>query len=212
MQRKPLPKHQTSVTKDHGNECTTTKKQYEFRPSKLTTSTPITQMNKRGRKDSNEDVVCNKCNKNISDKGLKCRVCKLSYCHKFTGLVQVMYTCFCKNTNKNCQWWCDSCTNVQPTIDNIVTTLQRMDLRIENRMERLERKIETLEESNKENIKTEINNLAETVVQTVKEEIVSLVDERTKELDRRRSKENNIIISNVPEGSETNTDKQKEED
>lgn len=66
-----------------------------------------------------------------------------------------------------------------------------------------------MEATNTTTIKVEVDSMKESVIETVKEDLLALVDQRTKELNTRKSKESNIILFNIPESPKTDSISQK---
>lgn len=66
-----------------------------------------------------------------------------------------------------------------------------------------------MEATNTTTIKVEVDSMKESVIDNVKEDLLALVDQRTTELNTRKSKESNIILFNIHESPKTDSISQK---
>ena len=164
------------------------------------------QENKRQRPGSSDEdcstFLCQKCDQNIHDK-VTCSCCKLHYCLQCAKISAILYQCFRNNELQNFHWTCSACTSMFPSLENISGTLNDIKVKHEHRMNIIENRMDNLEISTKQEIKTSVSAMKKDIVddikQEVKQDLNKMVDDRNKEFDDRRRREMNIVIFNLKE-------------
>ena len=164
------------------------------------------QENKRQRPGSSDEdcstFLCQKCDQNIHDK-VTCSCCKLHYCLQCAKISAILFQCIRNNELQNFHWTCSACTSMFPSLENISGTLNDIKVKHEHRMNTIENRMDNLEISIKQEIKTSVSAMKKDIVddikQEVKQDINKIVDDRNKEFDDRRRREMNEVVFNLKE-------------
>lgn len=113
-------------------------------------------------------------------------------------------------------WSCRSCKASFPTLQNIASTLQDIRDRHEKRIDGLEKRIDRFELSTQQEISKKIDSsvtsMKDDIIQSLKDDINTVVDKRTRELEDRKRRENNITLFNLPEHNFENVVESKKAD
>ena len=75
-------------------------------------------------------------------------------------------------------WSCRSFKTTIPSLDNITGLLKDMQKESNERMTRLESRVNILESENKENIKESVIDMKEEIISSLKDDINKIVDSR----------------------------------
>ena len=156
---------------------------------------------KRMRSDSGKNetgAFCQTCDTQISDK-IVCSGCNLSFCLKYARVSKSLYACFLNGELDDFHWTCACCKSMLPSLENIATTLQDLHVKSETRMNNIEDRMNRMENNTRVEIKENISNMKEEILESVKEGIDKLVDTRNKELEDRKKREMNSTVFNLPE-------------
>lgn len=105
-----------------------------------------------------------------------------------------------ESDSNDLRWSCKPCKTSIPSLEKINTSLISLQKSNEDRMKKLELKVDRVEADISTKVKTEIHSMKEEIVSSIKDEVISLVDDRNKELDDRRRREKNIVFFNLQEG------------
>lgn len=147
-------------------------------------------------------TTCARCDNDLDTQySLPCQGCRLVYCMRCTGLTKNALRCIINGEFGDYQWSCMSCKATEPTLQNIQEALGEMKIRQEERIARVEEKIQFIETTNKEEISKQIQDVKHEMTKEIKEDVISLVDQRNREFEDRRRRELNIVVYNLPEGS-----------
>ena len=98
---------------------------------------------------------------------------------------------------------CSACTSMFPSFENISGALNDIKVKHEHRMNIIENRMDNLEISTKQEIKTSVSAMKKGIVddikQEVKQDLYKMVDDRNKVFDDRRRREMNVVIFNLKE-------------
>lgn len=97
------------------------------------------------------------------------------------------------------EWSCRSCKATFPSLENISYVLGDIQRTTDKRITSLEERVTHFESNTSETIKHSIENMKSEVKDSVKEDLNKLVDARTRELEDRKRRDNNIVLFNVHE-------------
>lgn len=179
---------------------------------------------KRSRYSPDVTKICSRCDSELTNDNMICNGCKLKYCIRCTELTNAAYSCIKNGDLGDFQWNCRACKAVVPTLEHINNVLGDMQKKQEVRLEHIENRLDTMEISTQKQIKMcskEIKRelsieMKEEVKTKISEELLEdvnkMVDERSREWNNRRSRELNVVIFNLEEGTRTTGEENKEED
>ena len=154
---------------------------------------------KRFRQDSSDpEAYCQKCDKLTKD-NIMCQGCKLDYCLTCAKMSPTLYECLVQGEMEGFCWCCRSCKATMPSLDNITGLLKDMQKESNERMTKLESRVDVLESGAKEVIQESVSSMKEDIISSLKGDINNLVDSRHTELEDRKRRETNIILFNLPE-------------
>ena len=124
-------------------------------------------------------------------------------CDFFEKISAILFQCIRNNELQNFHWTCSASTSMFPSLENISGTLNDMKVKHENRMNTIENRMDNLEISTKQEIKTSVSAMKKYIVddikQEVKQDIKKIVYNRNKEFDDRRRREMNVVVFNLKE-------------
>lgn len=169
------------------------------------------QRNKRSKPEDSLHL-CGQCETelNTHTNHIQCDICGLNYCQRCSRISDMAYQCLINSDIDNMTWSCRVCKRTKPTLDHINNSLKMLCEKNEVRLDSIESRLNQLETTSKET-KTELHK-ASTMMDNLRENVFDLVDERTKELQERRSKEENVILFNMPECENQTPDEIKTHD
>ena len=154
---------------------------------------------KRLRQDSSDpESCCQKCDK-LTKESVRCQGCKLDYCVSCAKISPTLFECLMQGEMDDFYWSCRSCKTTIPSLDNITGLLKDMQKESNERMTRLESRVNTLESETKENIKESVIDMKEEIISSLKDDINKIVDSRQGEIEDRKRREMNIVAFNLPE-------------
>ena len=96
-------------------------------------------------------------------------------------------------------WSCRSCRATFPSLDNITRVLGDIQKITNSRMDAFEERLNTVEQRTKEGIESSVSKMKTEIIDSLQNNLESLVDTRTRELEERRRCDTNLVIFNVPE-------------
>jgi len=163
---------------------------------------------------SPDQMKCMRCDNEVqTDNYAKCNGCKLKFCTTCTGLSKQAFTLLIVSGEiEDYNWKCRSCKTISPTLESIDKSLQQLTEKQEIRLTNLESKMENLETTSKVTIQTEVQAAKVQIKGELHDDIKKMVESRTKEMDDRRRRELNIIVFNMPEGTNPRGTINKEKD
>lgn len=143
-----------------------------------------------------------KCEQLLGQKAhVLCSGCQLPYCGKCTGLTAPVLKYMQDTTSGDIRWTCKPCKTSIPSLEKISDSIKSLEKSNEERMSRLEMKVEKIEQNIPLVVKHETKNIKAQIIEEIKDDVINLVDDRNKELDERRKRENNIVLFNLIEGN-----------
>lgn len=107
---------------------------------------------------------------------------------------------------------CKSCKNTLPSLENIEQKLTNMSEQQEQRMRTLEDRVNKMETWTKQTVKEELKCAKEDFMEDIEDKISKIVDSKTREIEDRRRKEMNIVVFNLPEGTSSYNEVNRERD
>ncbi|MES9884549.1 MAG: hypothetical protein ABW185_27200 [Sedimenticola sp.] len=161
--------------------------------------------------------TCPKCEQDIGTKiSYDCSVCDLTFCFECTNISTALHEAILDNPESNFKWICMSCKHNFPSINNIQSSFVTMDKKNDKRMCSLEEKIDNINLTVSGKIQEEVKQMKGEVVQEITEKVMhNLTDEirkEVREIDEQKMRLSNIMVFNMPESTETNSEKKKEDD
>lgn len=193
-----------------------------LRPSSLdfTSSTPISQdKNEFGKRRRMGSSTCSRCDDTItysSDSFYSCSVCDLDFCVPCTGISSAMHQALQESKENNLLFTCKTCKQTFPSISKVNRSLSNLDRKNDIRLDNLESKIDNLEISLNRKIYNEVQSLKEGVVEevssTILDKLKTEVRAEVREIDDQKSRTMNMVIFNLPESVNTNSDERKQDD
>ena len=110
-----------------------------------------------------------------------------------------LFECLMQGEMDDFYWSCRSCKTTIPSLDNITGLLKDIQKESNERMTRLESRVNTLESETKENIKESVIDMKEEIISSLKDDINKIVDSRQGEIEDKKRREMNIVAFNLPE-------------
>ena len=161
---------------------------------------------------NNSGYICQKCEL-LVEKIIECSGCKLIFCLRCGKISESLYNCLVAGEMEDFLWTCRSCKSTFPSLEKILATLDNIKSKYEFRMSNLEEKVDNLQKSTKQEVKTQVSNLKEEIINSLKGDIHSVVDNRNKELEDRKRRELNLTIFNLKEhNNDSGLDNEKEDE
>ncbi|MES9881397.1 MAG: hypothetical protein ABW185_11005 [Sedimenticola sp.] len=112
----------------------------------------------------------------------------------------------------NFHWHCASCKSTFPSLQNISEVLNEIKTTHHDRMTNIETRLSDIESGSKIEIKESITEMKQELLESLMGNIDSIVDSRNREMDNRRRRETNLVIFNLPEGSNATNIENKKDD
>lgn len=167
---------------------------------------------KRLRQDSDDqEIMCQRCDYLTKDR-VVCSGCKLNFCLKCANISTNAWQCITKGEMDHFIWSCRCCRATFPSLDNISRVLGDIQKTTNTRMDKFEERLNNVEQRNKNDIETCVANMKTEIIDSLKDNMESLVDKRTKEIEERKRRDNNLVIFNVPEHSHAEAEFNKRAD
>ena len=115
---------------------------------------------------------------------------------------------------ENFMWSCRSCRATFPSLENITSVVQDIQKKSDVRMNRLEERMSSIENQSSLRIRECMANVKHEILEELKGDINDMVDVRTKEMEERKRRENNLVLFNLSEHREASgiDNKRKDEE
>ena len=110
------------------------------------------------------------------------------------------------------RWSCRSYQANFPSLENITGVLIKIEIKQDNRMDKLEDRIMKVEQVTGEEIRKSVDSMKKEILDTIKEDIETVVDTRTAELEDRKRRDQNLTVFNLPEHISSNNTENKHQD
>ena len=110
-----------------------------------------------------------------------------------------LYECIERRELSNFHYNCASCKATFPSPENITSILKENQFKNDKRMSNLEERISKLEKNSNEELKSNVQGMKGEIIDSIRNDIDKLVDNRNRELEDRRRRDHNIVCFNLPE-------------
>ena len=162
---------------------------------------------------SDEEVMCQKCDVVVKE-SIICSGYKLNYCLKCAQVNQSLFDIIHSGELENFMWSCRSCRETFPSLENITSVVQDIQKKSDVRMNRLEESMSSIENQSSLRIRECMANVKHEILEELKGDINDMVDVRTKEMEERKRRENNLVLFNLSEHREASgiDNKRKDEE
>ena len=107
---------------------------------------------------------------------------------------------------------CASCEATFQSLENITSILKENQFKNDKRMSNLEERISKLEKNSNEELKSNVQSMKGEIIDSIRNDIDKLVDNRNRELEDRRRRDHNIVCFNLPEHNSPIGTENKEKD
>ena len=162
---------------------------------------------------SDEEVMCQKCDIVVKE-SIICSGCKLNYCLRCTQVNQSLFDIIHSGELENFMWSYRSCRATFPSLENVTSVVQDIQKKRYVRMNRLEERMSSIENQSYLRIRECMANVNHEILEELKGDINDMVDVRTKEMEERKRRENNLVLFNLSEHREASgiDNKRKDEE
>lgn len=162
---------------------------------------------------SDEEATCQKCD-TVVQESIISSGCKLNYCLKCAQVSQSLFDIIHSGELENFMWSCRSCRATFPSLENITSVVQDIQKKSDVRMSILEERMSSIENQSQYRISECLSNVKQEILEKLKGDINDMVDVRTKEMEERKRRENNLVLFNLLEHRENSglDNKRKDED
>lgn len=141
-----------------------------------------------------------------------CSGCKLFFCLKCARISENLYQCIMNGEMEDFRWSCRSCQATFPSLENITGVLKKIEIKQDNRMDKLEDRIMKVEQATGEELRESVDSMKKEILDTIKEDIETVVDTRTAELEDGKRRDHNLTVFNLPENTSSNNTENKLQD
>ena len=126
---------------------------------------------------------------------IACSGCDFDYCLVCANMSNNLFALIREGELKDFKWACNA---TFPSLENISYVPGDIQRTTDKRITSLEERVTHFESNTSETIKHSIENMKGEVIDSVKEDLNRLVEARTRELEDRKRRDNNIVLLNVP--------------
>lgn len=181
------------------------------------TSTPLIRRQQQKRQRMGSDQ-CPRCENTINTNSITytCCVCDLAYCFECTNVSRALHEAISEDPDTNFKWTCNSCKQNFPSINNIKQSFQTLDQKSDARMSSIEDKIDRININVTTTVKEQVHEMKKDVVKEVTDQIMENISTeiRTeiKEIEEQKLRAMNLMVYNLEESKETETDQKKSDD
>ena len=171
---------------------------------------PDSKRPRQGSDDTNASAeMCQRC-EYAADKTIACSGCNLIFCTECAKISDTLYKCLMEGELSDFHWSCKSCKSSFPTLQNIAGSLDEIRKKHSSRMDGLENRMGNLETLTKKEVENQVHSLRADIIESLKEDICTVVDKRSSELEDRKRRETNLTIFNLKEHNhETGADNKR---
>jgi hypothetical protein len=153
-----------------------------------------------------EIVDCGHCKKIVDedDASIECHNCRVWFHRSCSDLNESEFRILSKG-KQSILWSC------MPCLQNKGTETKKF-VQLEDKIEKMMTMMERIEERIMKKIEDKIDKRVEDKIQEFEKKLESKLEQKMEEEVEKEKRKNNIILSNIPESTDSNPDKRKEED